>query len=717
MKSKHLYYIIILLLLLTSCNDTPHYTIGVSQCSNDRWRQKVNHEILIGQYLYDDVEVRITNADNNDRRQVRQIDSLVREKVDLLVVAPSNIKTVTPAIDRAYKSGIPVIVYDRKTASHNYNAYIGSDNVEIGRIIGHFVCNSLEGKGNVVEITGLKGSSPVTERHRGFMEVMRSCPGIKLHTINGDWKSTTARRLMAAYLKSGKKTDYVFAHNDREAYGAYLAAKDAGMERNIKFVGIDGLPGPNEGIDYVRRGILEGSFIYPTKGEAIMSLAMKILNHRPHKRENLLQSTIVTKENAEVVTMQNQEIEEQSRNLDTIYHQIDTYIRKAQSQHTIIILSAVIILLLLTIIFVFYRYLNEKNRLSRKTQEMAEQRINFFTRASHELRTPLTLVADPIARALTMPQTKGELRQLLEMAHGNTRTLLRITGSLTEDEHIMDDLTDDNPEEVRRDNVCRQLMDNNDGERTSVLVVDDNNDIREYLRLILQADYQVILASDGKQALQLARENIPDLIVSDVMMPVMDGLELCRRIKDETVTAHIPVLLLTARSQESQRIEGYATGADAYLTKPFSEKLLKARISNLLQNRRQLQQLLTSSQKADETDRNKTSPLGSRDQEFINTLNQVLHNHLANPKLKVEDIGDEMGLSRVQLYRKVKALTGITPVELMRKTRLQEGYHLLKTTNRTIQEIAFSVGFATPSYFTTCFKQEFEMYPNDVRAE
>ena len=714
MKPRHLCNLLILLFLFMSCSETPRYTIGVSQCSDDGWRKKVNRERRIGQYQYGDVEGRITNADNKDDRQVRQIDSLVREKVDLLVVAPSNIETVTPAIDRAYKSGIPVIVYDRKTASRNYTAYIGSDNVEIGRIIGRFIAASLKGKGDVVEITGLDGSSPVSERHKGFMEVMRSFPRITVHTIHGDWKTSTARRLMTDYLRSGKPADYVFGHNDGEAYGAYLAAKEAGKTRSMKFVGIDGLPGPGEGIDYVRKGILNGTFIYPTKGEAIVSLAMKILTHRPYKRENLLHSTIVTAENAEVVTMQNQEIEEQSKNLDTIYNQIDTYIRRAQSQRTIIVLSAVVILLLLTTIVVFYRYMKEKNRVSRKTQELAEQRIDFFTRASHELRTPLTLVVDPLARALCLPQVKGELRQLLEMAYGNTRTLLRITGSLTEDEHIMEELVDDNTDGVRKDNLRRQIMDNADDDRMTVLVVDDNKDIRAYLQLTLQDTYQVLLASDGRQGLQLAKENIPDLIVSDVMMPVMDGLELCRRIKDETLTAHIPVLLLTARSQESQRIEGYATGADAYITKPFSGKLLKARIGNLLQNRRRLHQLFASND-IDGTGENRPSPLGGRDREFIRMLNETLHRNITNPKLKVEDIGDEMGLSRVQLYRKVKALTGLTPNELIRKTRLQEACRLLKTTDGTIQEIAFSVGFSTPGYFTTCFRQEFGMYPNDAR--
>ena len=258
---------------------------------------------------------------------------------------------------------------------------------------------------------------------------------------------------------------------------------------------------------------------------------------------------------------------------------------------------------------------------------------------------------------------------------------------------------------------------------TSVLIVDDNNDIREYLRTILQEKYQVFEAEDGQKGLVLAQEQVPDIIISDVMMPVMNGLEFCQNIKMNEITSHIPVILLTARALNSHQIEGYKSGADAYITKPFQPDLLLARIGNLLRNRHLLKDLWgTSSNASKKEDKTATatentpiSTEGTRENAFISRFKKVVEERMTDSELSVETIGSELGLSRVQLYRKVKALTGSSPVDLLRKARLNKAQQLLQATDLSVSEIAYQVGFTSPSYFTKCYKDEYGKVPGESR--
>ena len=261
----------------------------------------------------------------------------------------------------------------------------------------------------------------------------------------------------------------------------------------------------------------------------------------------------------------------------------------------------------------------------------------------------------------------------------------------------------------------------NSEQQPTVLIVDDNADIRAYLRHILQQHYQVNEASDGQQGLALANEIVPDLIVSDVMMPVMNGLEFCQRVKSSLATSHIPVILLTARALSQHQIEGYESGADAYITKPFSADLLLARISNLLKSRQLLKGLFGTENKEENKEEAKEKspktvqqPLTEKEDIFLTKFRDFIEKNLSDSDLGVETIGAELGLSRVQLYRKIKALTGLSPVELLRTARLQKGRQLLERTDKTISEVAYEVGFTAPSYFTKCFKDEFGISPSDL---
>lgn len=258
--------------------------------------------------------------------------------------------------------------------------------------------------------------------------------------------------------------------------------------------------------------------------------------------------------------------------------------------------------------------------------------------------------------------------------------------------------------------------------KSSLLIVDDNPDIRTYLRTILENRYEVTEAADGKSGLEVASASVPDLIISDVMMPVMNGLEFCQQVKQHVATSHIPVILLTARALSHHQVEGYESGADAYLTKPFSPEVLLARVENLLKSREKLKELFNtpeqhagSEEQPQKEEHPVESSVNSRDRQFVERLRQIIQEKMTDSNLSVEDVGAEIGLSRVQLYRKVKALTGSTPVDLIRKARLAKARELLQTTGKTVSEVAYDVGFSAPSYFTKCFKEEYGMLPGDLQ--
>lgn len=718
-KKHIILYVILLLLVFVSCSDR-RTVIGVSQCSDDLWRQKVNREIKIGQYQYKNVDVVFASADNNGQRQARQIDSLVKAKVDLLVVAPSDVKTVAPAIERAYRAGIPVILYDRMIESTHYTAYIGTDNVAIGKEVADYLAHQLQGRGTVVEITGERGSTPVADRHRGFMQGMKAFPQIQVVTLEGDWNLAGAKKLMRQYMDAGKPVDAVFGHNDAEAWGAQQAAKEKNCEKQMLFVGIDGLPGENQGVDLVDKGVMTASYIYPTKGEVIVPLAMNILQGKPYKRMNYFQSALVTAENAKLIDMQYKEIEDQTADLNTIYSSINEYMKMYRWQKIISILAVAVVVLLLIMIFYRRKVRREKEKLNEQRKQMADDKIAFFTNVSHQLRTPLTLVSGPLNRLMQADNYTEEQKMLLQVVLRNVGQLETLTADVLNFKDQVDAMNQASADEacekelsqhVLRDSRHQMLLQQDVEELSTILIVDDNEDIRSYLRVLLAGQYYVIEASDGQNGLRLAKESVPDLIVCDVMMPVMDGLTFCSKIKEDEVTSHIPVILLTARSEESQRIEGYEHGADAYITKPFSDHLLLVRISNLLQARRQrkndeVKQMLSAEDI-------QTDEPGER--MFLERFKKAAKSHIGDANLRMDDLGSELSLSKVQMYRKVKALTGKTPAEVLREMRMQKAYSLLKQTDKTISEVAAEVGFAIPGYFSACFKKQFGINPTELR--
>ena len=725
----NIFLLLSLLLALAGCVGGDYqYKIGVSQCVGGRWRDKANNEMLSAQHLYDkDVKVMICNADNSNGRQCRQIDSLVDMGVDLLVVSPNDFHALDGSLQRARDKNIPIVFFDRTTALKDYTAYIGGDNVEAGRKMGEYAAmlcrDSINTAGRrpiVLEMTGPLEISPATQRHLGFYDVMSRNSYIDYRHVPSRWSYDDCKRIMRDWLKAGKTADIVFCHSDLAALGAREAAKEMGKERGMRFLGIDGLPG--EGIDAVQRGELSASYIYPTHGEEVVALALNILEGKRFRRVNMFKSFVVTPQNVSDIALSSNMLLRQNQYLATIQDKLEAYLGFYHIQRTLIIVFLIVIMLLAVAVYSTMRAVKATRRANRRMREMNDEQTRFFTNASHQLRTPLTLIAGPLDK---LARNEGDQRQLLDIVRRNVGQLQSLISNVLtfrrDNRDTVDDTTVATDEQIAasiksvQDSRYDAMMNGNADELATVLIVDDNADMRAYLRTLLLDRYYVVEAADGQGGLRLAVESVPDIVVSDVMMPVMDGLTFCSRLKANEATSHIPVVLLTARSSEQQHIEGLQTGADCYMTKPFSAELLLANIASLLRNRQKLRQLFASSREEDRVAA--SEQLTTPDRSFLDTFMSALDRHMSNTHLKIENIGDEVGLSRVQIYRKVKALTGKSPVEILREVRLKKAYSLLVHTDKTVAEIAGEVGFATPGYFSSCFRKQYDKYPTDLRNE
>lgn len=721
---KYFLKLITILMLLASCtDDMKTYKIGVSQCGAGRWREKVNNEMLAAQHLYDqNAEVVISCAYDNTQRQIQQIDSLAESGIDLLVVAPNESAPLAEAISRTRKKGIPVIYFDRKAATDDYTAFIGGNNLEAGQMTGEYILSQAKGMQKrpvVLEITGAMSTSPAQERHRGFSKALAHHDEVEYVSINGDWTSDTACRILLKQIGTGKQPDFVFCHNDGMATGAYKAVIESHMDKRIKIVGIDGLP--DEGIEYVLLGHQIGTYVYPTHGEEIVRLALDILGDRHYKRDNILRGYMVTPENADIIAMSSKEQMRQNADLITIHDKLENYFGMYNSQHKVLIASIISILLLTIGVILTLLAVKRIRRAHRQQKALYDEQKLFYDNARHQLKTPLTLIAGPIRQLLEEKDLKPRQETLINIIDNNVKQLEEVTTNvLSFNKESVSTVSDASAKastptkDIVKEGRIGMLNQDDTDELSDILIVDDNDDMRRYLRTILADRFYVLEASDGQTGLQLARESVPDIILSDVMMPIMDGLEFCKRLKQDMITSHIPVILLTARNTDAQQKEGYECGADAYLTKPFSAEVLVARIYNLLKSRQQLRHLFDERQPIDTS---QSEQLTTQDKLFIDMLKEAVQKHMSNANLKIDDLGEELGISRVQLYRKIKTITGLSPVELLRQMRVQRGFVLLNTTTKTVSEIAYEVGFNSSSYFAHCFKNQFGKTPLELRAK
>ena len=866
------------LLLLVGCNKTTKkYVVGVSQCSEDIWRSKLNDELLMGTYDHKDVELLFASAKDNDKLQTEQIEKFIQRGVDLLIISPNQVHSITLVIDKAYDKGIPVILFDRKTDSQKYTAFIGADNVKVGKTIGEFIAKTLHGEGKVIEIKGLDNSSPAIDRHKGFVQALSRYPDIHLkRTLSGEWTTESGYKSIKSAIADAKDCNIIWGQNDRMAEGAQRAMAEAGVH-NVLYVGTDALPSKGGGIEAVYNGKLLASYIYPTRGDMVMQLAMKILKKQPFHRDNYLKGALVTKDNAKVLLLQNEEMMKQRSRLSDLNNKVDTYLAQYNHQKIYMLLGGVIIALLIGLIVYIYRTIILRRQLE---EETTNAKLQFFTNVSHELRTPLTLIADPIEHIVNDENLTKRQRNMLQIVEKNVSILMRLVNEILDfrkiqnkkmkltlsefeltsylkewvstfesiatkrkikvdliasapirlcadiykverifynllsnalkytdeggnitikakstDEtveicvkdtgrgiakedirHIFDrfyqvrnsnkdgtgiglaivkaftelqggtakvesevgegseftitlpkrvagdnfqpadesytknDFLDESSAvtDISTENKVSKITSDRQEDKPRVLVIDDNADIRAYATTLLSDEYDVMEASDGAEGLRKAVREVPDVVVCDVMMSGMDGLECCKRLKADSLTCHIPVILLTAKTLDEYRAEGYAYGADAYLTKPFNGNVLKARIKNLIANRKLLKIVF-----GNDAQQVPTVPVAqSAESQFVEKFRTIIQANLGNSELNVETISHEMGISRAQLYRKIKSITGISPNDIVREARMRRADRLLETTDKSVSEIAYEVGFSSPSYFTKCYREFFGRTPN-----
>lgn len=895
------------------------FKVGFSQCTTaDRWRQAQIRLMQIELAFYPDLELKIKDAKDNNETQIRQIEEFLAEGIDLLIVSPNESDPLTPVIEKVFKKGIPVILIDRLISSESYTAYIGGDNFQIGEEAGKYAAGLLKGKGKIVEITGLDGSSPAVERSSGFNKIIENYPKIQIvKSISGEWNYDKAREVMTNIIDSGIDFDLVFAHNDVMAHEARAVYKESGRKKKCFFLGVDGLAGPDAGIQYVLNKDLDATFLYPTNSEQAIRIASAILHNQSFQREIISQTLVIDSTNAKILKVQTEQIESLQEKIEAQTSFLDLQITRYQSQRLILIFVIAFLLLIVILVFVIYnafinkasanRKLEAKNlkiekqnleiisqsdmlvEVSQQLEELSQAKLRFFTNVSHEFRTPLTLIKGPLENLMTDQEFSSEKQNLFKLMHRNTVRLLRLVNQLmdfrkldnkkmglnatdndlllfvneieesfaslassrkielkticsepelkvwfdldkldkvffnilsnafkftSDGGQIMIRITKSdtvsgglNSSEVRIEisdtgkgipekdlkkifdrfyqagkseaylgtglglNLSKEFIELHRGrisvkskeghgttfdirlplgkehllademlgesEKTMaklqkqytddelsfseekkekgseenkpvILVVEDVADVREFIRMSLGEKYQVIEAVNGKEGLEKVLEEEPDLIISDVMMPVMDGLELTRQLKTDLKTCHIPIILLTAKATLEHKLEGLEEGADSYIPKPFNSQHLEIRVKKLLESRMKIREHYRGMPELQEE-----TGLSRLDKKFLAKLTLLIEQKMGTEDMTVEELSEKAGMSRVHLYRKIKKLTDMSVSEFVIVVKLKKSLELLRNSGKTIAEIAYEVGFSSPSYYTRCFRDQFKMSPTE----
>lgn len=894
-------------LVFGACNDTKTYRIGVSQCSDDDWRNKMNSEIQREMMFHPEATVEIRSADDSSEKQIKDIEYFIDNDFDIIIAAPNEAEALTPIISEAYNKGIPILVFDRNVIGDDFTAWQGADNISIGKAAGEHAIEMVGHNAPTIEIYGLHGSTPADERHEGF----NSVEGVKVVGLAyGNWNYQDAYVAADSLLALHPETKLVYAHNDRMAIAAADVARKRGLTPYI--IGIDGAP--EIGMKAVADSVIDATFIYPTEGQMIINTALSILNGEPYNKITSIPTLpVVNKSNAKILLSQNEDLKKETKRMELLKTQVDEYWEEQSSQKAIFYAIFAIVLLLFGFLFMVLRsfWVNRKYQaaLIKQYKLVEEERdkqkilieqldaatsskLAFFTNVSHDLRTPLSLICEPVELLADSPRIDDSERFLMKIARKNVKILQRLINQildfrkyesgkmeivLTETEmrrEILDwaaafealakrrgidfsvEFDDDSdipmaididkmervfynlvsnafkytpnggrinikcsgsddsftmivsdtgkgipskdianifdhffqvekvnpagsgiglplskafvelhggtisvesleglgtrfivrlpvvhvaesapPPQMRSSDTIAEILrpiEETEGnlalspDQPTVLVIDDNSDIRALLREILKKDYAVLTAENGEEGLQLAMEYAPDLIISDVMMPVMDGIEMCRRVKADVRTSHIPVLMLTACALDEQRVEGYDVGADGYLAKPFNSKVLISRCRNLIEGRHRILNLWTGDRPANDKaiahDENtpseeKQAELSVIDNEFYRKFIDLFSSLMSNPDIDVESMASSLGMGYSQLYRKLKSITGHRPVELMRLLRLEKAREMLRKSDKTVSEISYEVGFSTPAYFTRCYREKYGVTPSEEREK
>ena len=944
MKRPLLYLIIMLPFLLmgtlctTSCGETDsvRYHIGVSQCSDDAWRTKLNEEMRRELLFYPGVSLEVRSADDDNERQARDIDHFIAQGVDLLIVSPNRADSLTPAVSKAFDAGIPVIVADRKVTGNKYTAFVGGDNFEVGKLQGEYLQRVLPQGGKVLEVMGLMGSTPQELRHQGLVESISDVSArYQFVQCMGAWKRDKGEAEVLKVLAQHPDIKVILSQNDQMAIGASRALQSANLDHKVFIMGVDGLTGEDNGIEAIRNGTIDVSATYTTGGDLIIQTAMKILHGEPFERDVVLPTALIDMSAAKSIDNVYREVDHQIETVKMLQHRADSYWQQLDLERTLMYVLLAFLAMALLFLIVFYNNYRQKRRLgeslnrqkallkaqrdqlaeqneqlkklTKQVEEATTAKLAFFTNVSHDFRTPLTLISAPLEQIhqklergdLAAPGDDPEAVQLLHLAQKNVKVLLRLVGQLLDfrklesgrleldmkpadlrqacqisfgyfkglatKKHIKIEFSADegdyrtmadipklervffnlmgnafkftpengriavtmNNEQVTINNevkpaiilrvadtgpginvehiqrifenfyqvdsaryegsgiglvVAKSFVEMHGGtisvqnqpvgtgtiftitiprvevpegevvgagdlqidaaaietelgnpidEETIVegdpmpvvLVIDDNADLRQYMQMLLSHSYRVITASDGLTGVSKAMRTVPDVIICDMMMPVMDGIECCRRLKQEVNTCHIPILMLTANALDEQRVRGLTEGgADAYMSKPFNADVLRAQLGSLVDNHNRVRDFFGSSgtnglstpSPLSDTTKGNNSNLSLLDDKFLSRMKSIISQNLSDSDFGVEQLGDLIGMSRAQLYRKTKALTNYSPVELIRNMRLKRAQQMLAQGDETIAQVAYSVGFTAPSYFTKCYKDFFGEMPNEL---
>ncbi len=905
-----IYLLIMGLVFLLGCQEAPtkrKYVIAFSQCiGNDAWRKTMLEEMKRELSFYPDVEFLYRDAGGSNQQQVAQIRELMKGHVDLLIVSPNEASPLTPIVDSVFQEKVPVIVTDRKTASGLYHAYVGADNIAIGRLAGQYMHQLSSGRLNIGVITGLRGSSASIERKKGLIQVVDSLPSMHIDiTLEGDWTKETAYRLAKTNLSDLLRQDVVLAFNDQMATGVQQAYAEAGYA-DRKILGIDALPGVGNGLEAVTQGMLYASMLYPTGGAEAIRTAIAILEKKPFTRDNILGTLVIDQTNAALMALQSQKIKEQQEDIDKrqqlIAAQQEIYKNQQATLNTLAVsLALAVVFGVLSIIVI--RSNRRKNRdlerqneeikqqqqqiisMSTQVQDAAAAKNKFFAQVSHEFKTPLTLILAPLDILQEERQLSVEGREQLQRIQRNANTLLQLVQNLVDihrsnttklqlkttstalpafirqvlanfkpfaqrqhislsfsnqssvtniwiDPYLMEQalsnlltnairftkeqgkiaiLIEDNnfgdfiyirvqddgigispsdidhvfepfyqgqssrqgsgiglahvkeivelhhgqitvsskvnvgsaftlrlpvgnahlrEEEMQRSpaNIpSAQLStalatDQNDissfhsNKAATIFIIDDHPEIRQLLRSMMNKQYNLVFAKNIGEAHEKLRDQHPDLIISDIMLPDGSGLELLKTIKSSPGLSHIPVLLLSAVDSEESKLHGIKLMADAYINKPFQVAHLLAMVENLLQSRKQLKAHFSSVPQGAGASTQDHSLMSDQDKRFLQHVELLVEERLSDQKLTTEELAEALQISRVQLYRKAKSLLNCSMNEYILQRRLTKAKHLIRE-GFHINEIANEVGFSSANYFAVAFKKQFGQSPSAFRKE
>lgn len=886
---KHPFLLVWLTLIVlcgcTSSGKQKKHVIGLSQCMlDDAWRQAMINDMRIEASNYDDVEIIIKDAQNNNETQIQQIRDLIRQKVDVLIISPYQSEPITAVAEEAYRAGIPTIITDRKVNTDQYTSFVGANNYEIGLAAGNYAANYLPPNAIILEIWGLTQTSPAQERHKGFVDALREREDLSFRKIEGQWLVDTARMELRK-LEHPEQIDFVYAHNDMMAIAAreYFMAWDSIRGRELRIIGVDAVAGA--GLEAVEDGRINASFLYPTGGEQVIRTAMRIIQGEPVDKFIPLRTAPVDHQSARTLLLQADQLQKYRQRIEAQRSRIDGLSDRFYFlRNSLGVISLLMIGFIALSIYAFYinRKMRQANRklisLNAEMKEVTAQKLQFFTNVSHEVRTPLTLILAPLDRLIISlrespyasdlgliqknanrllrvinqildfrkvegKQEKLAVREIdlvpfvgeiksyfdsmasvraiaytftssikqctlwidpdllekvfvnllsnafkftpeggsvrIELTEEEDRVFIQVidTGSgiqpgnlphlfdrfYTEDRsmgtgiglHLVKEYIHMHGGEIRVESepgqrttftVClrkgKAHFEDSDLMETSVshqayeasrlddsethkmlsktypytiLISEDDDEVRCFLERELSPHFKTRTAANGKDALRVLEEEEISLVVSDVMMPEMNGFELCRMIKSQLPFSHIPVILLTALTDERQRIFGITGGADDYIQKPFHTDYVKIKIIHLLQERRKLRERLLEKLRDNKLLLSEPEKVESIDDAFLRKFAEQIEAVYADPEYNVEKLSETLGLSRGHLHRKIKELTGTSPVEFLRTYRLNKATQLLRQNAYTVSEVAYRTGFSSPAYFSKCFKAVYGVTPTEYQ--